>query len=40
MRGTLKANAHMRTTYLTGAFLTHPDTRAEFLGSVGAGHRD
>jgi GTP cyclohydrolase I len=40
MRGTLKANAHMRTTYLTGAFLTHPDTRAEFLGSIGAGYRD
>ncbi|MBP1631856.1 MAG: cyclohydrolase 1 [Acidobacteria bacterium] len=40
MRGTLKANAHMRTTYLTGAFLTHPDTRAEFLGSIAAGYRD
>jgi GTP cyclohydrolase I len=40
MRGTLKANAHMRTTYLTGAFLTHPDTRAEFLGSIAATHRD
>jgi GTP cyclohydrolase I len=40
MRGTLKANAHMRTTYLTGAFLTHPDTRAEFLGSIGGSHRD
>lgn len=40
MRGTLKANAHMRTTYLTGAFLTHPDTRAEFLGSIAVTHRD
>ncbi|MBN2113645.1 MAG: GTP cyclohydrolase I FolE [Acidimicrobiia bacterium] len=40
MRGAMKANAHMRTTYLTGAFLTHPDTRAEFLSSVGATTRD
>ena len=36
MRGTMKANAHMRTTYLTGAVLTHPETRAEFLGAVEA----
>ena len=34
MRGALKANAQMRTTYLTGAFLTRPDTRAEFLNSI------
>ena len=40
MRGTMKANAHMRTTYLTGAFLTHPETRAEFLGSIASTNRD
>jgi GTP cyclohydrolase I len=34
MRGAMKADAQMRTTYLTGAFLTHPETRAEFLNSV------
>ncbi len=34
MRGAMKAEAQMRTTYLTGAFLTHPETRAEFLNSV------
>jgi GTP cyclohydrolase I len=34
MRGAMKADAQMRTTYLTGAFLTHPETRAEFLNAV------
>jgi GTP cyclohydrolase I len=34
MRGAMKADAQMRTTYLTGAFLTPPETRAEFLNAV------
>ena len=36
MRGTMKANAHMRTAYLTGTFLSDEKTRAEFLGAVEA----
>jgi GTP cyclohydrolase IA len=34
MRWAMQANAQMRTTYLTGAFLTHLETRTEFLNSV------
>jgi len=34
LRGIRKPEATMRTTALRGAFLTNPDTRAEFLDSV------
>lgn len=34
MRGAMKANAHMRTAYLMGNFLTEQKTRDEFLNSV------
>lgn len=40
MRGAMKANAHMRTTYLMGTFLSEEKTRAEFLNSIeGPGRR-
>jgi GTP cyclohydrolase I len=34
MRGAKKANAHMRTAYLMGTFLSDEKTRAEFLNSI------
>jgi GTP cyclohydrolase I len=40
MRGALKANAQMRTTYLTGVFLSQAKTRAEFLGSISGAGKD
>jgi GTP cyclohydrolase I len=40
MRGAMKADAQMRTTYLTGAFLTHSETRAEFLRAVEGRRRE
>jgi GTP cyclohydrolase I len=41
MRGTMKANAHMRTAYLMGSFLEDSKTRDEFLSSVeGSGRLD
>jgi GTP cyclohydrolase I len=34
MRGAKKANARMRTTYLTGSFEENPKTRNEFLDAI------
>lgn len=34
MRGAKKANARMRTTYLTGSFEDNPKTRSEFLDAI------
>lgn len=34
MRGAKKANARMRTTFLTGSFEDNPKTRSEFLDSI------